>query len=517
MVIVSAGLSGAWLARPARGLPQDAQPADQPEAESPEPDLRVTFPRLYASQPDVEKPTGPVEPKDCVTAECHPGVKETPFLHGPVAVNACYACHTVVSEEEHTYEAAREDADLCVFCHEMNLEDEHMIHEPVEKRECIKCHQPHGSWDQRFLKEDSLAALCISCHEDAIGTGSHLHGPVAAGACLACHKAHASPEPMLLSATGAEVCTSCHLTVRDEIQHARYPHDPAQRDCQACHEPHSSDHETMLRQETQELCLDCHEIIRYTMDTAERKHEALTGDGTCLNCHSSHGSNYPRILRDKTMGLCLECHDQEVEMPDKSVLENIGQVISANPSKHGPVADAECTPCHQIHGSNNFRLLTHEYPSRFYAPFEPETYALCFSCHDSLLLSTPRTTNLTDFRNGDENLHFLHVNRGKKGRTCRTCHETHASSNPRHIRDEIPFGPSGWTLPVGFVKTDNGGSCLPGCHQSLDYNRVDPVEYPPRENPAVDFPEMLRDMTPETPAADADEPPTDTPAQGEPR
>ena len=91
---------------------------------------------------------------------------------------------------------------------------------------------------------------------------------------------------------------------------------------------------------------------------------------------------------------------------------------------------------------------------------------------------------LTDFRNGDRNLHHVHVNRERKGRTCRACHETHASSRDKHIRDSVPFGEGGWELPIGFERRANGGSCAPGCHTPYAYDRVDPVPYEPPATPA---------------------------------
>ena len=48
--------------------------------------------------------------------------------------------------------------------------------------------------------------------------------------------------------------------------------------------------------------------------------------------------------------------------------------------------------------------------------------------------------------------------------------EVHASTHARHIRDTVPYG--NWAMPIGFEKTENGGSCTPGCHQQLGYDRT---------------------------------------------
>jgi len=106
----------------------------------------------------------------------------------------------------------------------------------------------------------------------------------------------------------------------------------------------------------------------------------------------------------------------------------------------------------------------------FYMGFNVENYNLCFSCHDKAIVQDPETTKLTNFRNGEINLHFKHVNKPEKGRTCRACHETHASNHPKHIRESVPFGT--WELPVNYQKTETGGSCAPGCHKLKKYDRL---------------------------------------------
>ncbi len=63
-------------------------------------------------------------------------------------------------------------------------------------------------------------------------------------------------------------------------------------------------------------------------------------------------------------------------------------------------------------------LLVRVYSGTLYAPFSKNQYALCFGCHDQSLATQERTTIVTKFRNGETNLHFVHVNRDRKGRTC---------------------------------------------------------------------------------------------------
>ena len=83
---------------------------------------------------------------------------------------------------------------------------------------------------------------------------------------------------------------------------------------------------------------------------------------------------------------------------------------------------------------------------------------------------------VTGFRNGEENLHFKHVNKIDKGRTCRACHDFHASPNPKHIKTQTKFG--NWEFKLNYQKTETGGSCWPGCHVQRKYDRAVKQENP---------------------------------------
>lgn len=174
------------------------------------------------------------------------------------------------------------------------------------------------------------------------------------------------------------------------------------------------------------------------------------------------------------LDLCMNCHNKTVEASDGQILSNMEDLLSKNKDHHGPIRQKDCSGCHDPHGSTSFRLLRNPYPSTFYKSFSPDDYKLCFSCHEKEIVENPRTSKLTNFRNGDINLHYKHVNKPDKGRTCRACHETHASKYPKHIREGVPFGK--WELPLNFIKTDTGGSCTPGCHKIKKYNRVRPEQ-----------------------------------------
>ncbi|MBZ0156111.1 MAG: cytochrome c3 family protein [Alphaproteobacteria bacterium] len=130
---------------------------------------------------------------------------------------------------------------------------------------------------------------------------------------------------------------------------------------------------------------------------------------------------------------------------------------------------ALCTSCHDPHGSPEPKLLVKGLSSEFYLQYSDNEYQLCFSCHNRELLQYPDTSHTTGFRDGDRNLHYLHVNKKDKGRNCKACHTMHRGVLPKLIADKVLFGK--WELSMHFVKTETGGSCSPGCHKNYHYDR----------------------------------------------
>ena len=187
-------------------------------------------------------------------------------------------------------------------------------------------------------------------------------------------------------------------------------------------------------------------------------------------CHEPHSSRLASLQRGTQPGACLACHDKPLKTADGAPVINMAAFLAANPDRHGPIREGDCTACHNPHAGKNFRMLVEDYPPQFYAPFKLETFKLCFKCHIPDLVLKPSGQGLTQFRNGDRNLHWVHVNQ-EKGRTCRACHEVHASKRPAHIREAVPFGSSGWLLELNYEQTAEGGRCSPGCHTTRSYNR----------------------------------------------
>lgn len=407
----------------------------------------------------------------CATPACHADVMARKVLHGPTAQKKCDACHAYDEPREHTFKLTADPAKLCDTCH--TLKHRTVVHAPVRDGQCTGCHDPHGSDHKTLLVADPTRGLCQKCHtkeKNDFMNKKFMHGPVAVGACILCHDSHSSWEPKLLVKAKGKLCLDCHTDTVQKAEKARYVHEPVKTDCSQCHDPHASDAKFQLIQDSPKLCFSCHKDIEKDLAGAKVVHGPAKGPGGCLDCHNTHTSELPKLQKAVQPQSCLSCHNQKLKDEDGKALTDMAELLKENPEQHGPIREGSCTACHNPHAGQRFRLLTHDYPPEFYAPFKIERYALCFDCHIPQLVLAENGRGLTRFRKGDQNLHWLHVNK-EKGRTCRACHEVHASKHAFHIRESVPFGESGWMLEINFEPTKTGGSCSPGCHRKAEYDR----------------------------------------------
>ncbi|NDY41409.1 cytochrome C [Dissulfurirhabdus thermomarina] len=412
----------------------------------------------------------------CVTGDCHAGLTRHRVLHPPAAEGECTACHEPTGAPHPGtgppgFRTAGEGgAALCARCHEKRGTGKN-VHDPVAAGDCTACHDPHGAETEGLVRAGPGGApVCLDCHEAEAFTRAAVHGPVAAGDCTACHDPHESPEPALLRRKGPALCFGCHSDFAAALARAPVRHTALdRRGCTACHDPHSAAQGHLLRRPMPGLCFECHPAMERTYRSAAVKHKPLYREESCGTCHGAHYADAPGLLPEKELELCLGCHGKDDETRSHP-LRNIRKEIKGKRHLHGPLAEGRCSPCHEPHGSDNFRLLTGPYPAAFYAPYADGTYGFCLRCHERNLLRFAETTLYTRFRDGKRNLHVRHTASGRKGRTCRACHAPHAADAPHLLADEgAPFG--GWRIPLRFTPLPDGGRCAPGCHRPLSYSR----------------------------------------------
>lgn len=248
-------------------------------------------------------------------------------------------------------------------------------------------------------------------------------------------------------------CLSCH----GDLMEKEMKHYPAEDDCNTCHESTGASHPSTdsagfrLMDKVPALCLYCHE------ETQQKTHpHQPVAEGDCMACHDPHASSGSSLLNLPEPDLCLSCHMR------------ISRLVQGKMKAHSAIEGGGCMSCHQSHGSDMRALLVDHYPEEDYLPALTENFGLCFLCHDTDLMEAEETEWGTGFRNGKKNLHWLHVN-GDKGRNCRMCHNIHGSPMPFLVEEYVGFG--NWEMEMKFVPNEQGGSCLPGCHGKLSYQR----------------------------------------------
>lgn len=253
------------------------------------------------------------------------------------------------------------------------------------------------------------------------------------------------PEPRIRQ----ESCIDCHSDkVENEVRH-----EALEMGCDICHESTGESHPEdgkkgfKLVERTPELCYYCHEEPA----APPYDHVPVT-DGECLSCHEVHGSANQALVKLPDPNLCLSCHP----------------LIQGKLLPHTAIESGGCMICHLPHGAELRAMLTERFPEGEYVLAHTDNFGLCFLCHDTDLMDAEQTEWGTNFRNGKQNLHYLHI-QGEKGRSCTLCHNLHVSRQKFLIAESIPFG--NWEMQMNFANNEDGGSCLPGCHGKKTYAR----------------------------------------------
>jgi predicted CXXCH cytochrome family protein len=407
--------------------------------------------------------------QSCTAAGCHDALLARPYVHAAADGDACDSCHQSTATPHpqkgtKTFALTQQPPALCADCHDAAGTKKH-VHPPLAEGDCTTCHDPHASSEAKLLTEP-LGELCGLCHGD-VAAAPLLHGPVAAGDCTSCHAAHESDAPKLLVEAGDGVCFDCHSDM-EGLAKQKVVHAAVEAGCTSCHQPHGAAHPKLLAEEGGALCFQCHGDVEAAVAKATVPHAPLGSAQACASCHTPHAGEHAKLLPASERDTCLGCH--------------AGVIDERMTTLHAPIRDGSCTACHAPHGGDNAKLLAGRFPAKPYVAYSEGEYELCFQCHDADLAKFPDTAFATGFRDGERNLHYVHVN-AEKGRSCSMCHDLHGSDNPSLIASSVPFGQ--WRLPLRFTKTETGGGCSPGCHRPYGYDRKSPVKGGPPAAAAV--------------------------------
>ncbi|MFH1844801.1 MAG: cytochrome c3 family protein [bacterium] len=450
----------------------------------------------------------PTRPQETLCTPCHHPETPEPVRHDPFVKSECVQCHDPHGGRDKTFIREPTTVLLCARCHDGQEHDGVMIsagprpvafpHDPVVKGDCSGCHDSHQTSHQNLLVREPKQELCLGCHRQLVPLARAADGRPAGyeipDPLFGEVSTFPTDDPGLLSRDGIPATPPADSlfyylvgpihgapfaeaapmdTVDGVVGKLVLVHQPLTEDCSSCHLHHGSDIEHLLRDEPRALCEGCHgEKMSGRLTTAVSHHgQAFAKDG-CGQCHADHASGFAHLLKSSSRKLCLDCHDEAIRVDLRRQIPNIQAQCRDAASVHEPVEQG-CVACHLSHASVERRLLRGVYPAGNYAAHPADAHDFCFSCHEKANMVDEFTTR-TGFRNGDHNLHYLHVI-ADKGRSCGTCHQAHGSPRLHLIRESTPWGPSRWSLPIDYEQTESGGSCNSGCHRRLRYDRDRPV------------------------------------------
>ena len=414
------------------------------------------------------------ETGSCSSEGCHKDLLSFEKMHSPVESD-CSGCHENNGNEHpfangNEFKLVSEQPTLCYGCHD-EKGDEKIKHSPFENDVCSSCHNPHGSNSPSLLKSDKEKSICSNCHDLNDDKKSILHSPFEQNLCIECHDPHESNNLKLLKKQAPQLCYDCHSNFSD-MSKFKTVHSPFNDDCSNCHETHSASKLHLLKESATDLCYSCHSDLSDLIQSSKVIHKPLTDKKQCQNCHNPHATMNSSLLIKPVNEMCLTCHNKEMKSANKTI-SNIKKSLKAK-FQHQPVSEDGCTTCHNPHATLIGSLLKEKYETNEYVTGVIQSFQLCFKCHDTQLLEAQKTVKSTEFRNGNINLHYMHVNKDK-GRNCNLCHDVHGSDNSKLIKSKVMFG--NWLMPIKYTANEVGGTCAPGCHKPYTYNRTYSQEY----------------------------------------
>lgn len=385
----------------------------------------------------------------------------------------------------------------CVACHDPHINELGNFLRITDRQGalCLTCHELQG-WP---ISGHATSATAVPV---SVTNGEQLpYRSMADNACASCHVAHSAPRRVrLLYDQPSKLCIECHNGLAGSnvasVIGQRYGHrintiidrdvPPGQRvggirqtvECGDCHNPHAvangpaqpvfapSNAPTPVPPEMRfvpginiggapieqatlyyEVCLKCHadapavvrdRIIRQRDNLGNVRTQFLP---TAASYHPvafptrNNADEVPSLIasqRNRRFIGCQDCHNN----PDADALGGIGGVPA------GP------------HGSRYQYLLSAQYETRDFTVESPQSYSLCYQCHD-------RNSILN---NESFPLHREHIVNGRS--PCSSCHAAHGvSGSPANHDNLINFD----LTIVGGERfyADTGrqaGTCTLTCH-----------------------------------------------------
>jgi predicted CXXCH cytochrome family protein len=321
---------------------------------------------------------------------------------------------------------------------------------------------------------------------------------VSAAGCAACHVPHAAGGKASLTwfTVPEKNCFSCHngggpgLNLADEFNKISVHPISLNSDS------HSSAEDPINPPERHVTCADCHNPHAANKNLGG----PVAGSGSLAGVKgvAAGGSVVRNITREYE--LCFRCHGDSAargpaRVPRQFVQTNTRiqfnpgntsfhpiETVGKNPSVPSLIPPltassvVTCEDCHNNdqgpgnggsgpkgpHGSAFVPLLERRLLLADGTPYNPDDSALCYKCHNSMVVDSDLPTSWSGHRK------HIEVYRA----ACTTCHDSHASSQPHLINfNTIYVQPNNGVLR--YVSTGlNHGSCTLTCHDGSGVNHA---------------------------------------------
>lgn len=161
-------------------------------------------------------------------------------------------------------------------------------------------------------------------------------------------------------------------------------------------------------------------------------------ESQCSVCHNPHVAKHQGLLRDHQGRLCYSCHKQSKKEFAKGIV-------------HPPVAQGKCSACHAPHASSNKGLVNKDLaqdcfschkdlPQEYKQIHKPFAEGECTACHsphqaDNLQLLSDKADALCLSCHGAETLQASHQNYPLALKDCLSCHNPHGSDRKGLLRN----------------------------------------------------------------------------------
>jgi predicted CXXCH cytochrome family protein len=316
---------------------------------------------------------------------------------------------------------------------------------------CASCHVPHvAGTKQELMRFSTPEQNCLSCHSS--------QGP---GQNVSMEFNKFSAHPILIN---SQSHTPSENPVNPPMRHAV---------CVDCHNPHAS---TKAVGSAAQLSGALASVTGVSaggavMRTVTHEYEL------CFRCHGDSAQRGPSRVTRQT----VETNTRRQFNPGNvsfHPVEAAGKNTSV-PSLITPLTVASrtaCTDCHNNdqgpgnggsgprgpHGSAFVPLLERQLLLTDGTPYNPDNFALCYKCHNPMVVDSSLTTSWSGHRTHIENYRAA----------CTTCHDSHAANQPHLINFNTTY-----VLPLNgtlrYLSTGmNHGTCTLTCHDGTGQNHT---------------------------------------------